>query len=95
LRRHKDAKQDDRATTTIMAKDKSGSDTFERQTFSVSRDAEFASIQELEKQTGHPVADWLLVVVKESIDNARGPWLSRAAKPPALPRGAAPHRRAA
>jgi DNA topoisomerase VI subunit B len=46
------------------------SDTFERKVFTTSRLAEFASIPELEKQTGQPVANWLLVIVKELCDNA-------------------------
>jgi Histidine kinase-, DNA gyrase B-, and HSP90-like ATPase len=46
------------------------SETFERKTLSVSRDAEFASVEELQKQTGHPAAEWPLVVIKELIDNA-------------------------
>jgi DNA topoisomerase VI subunit B len=42
----------------------------ERKTFRTSRLAEFASVAELVKQTGHPVSDWPLVVVKELVDNA-------------------------
>ena len=54
-----------------MAKGKGeASDTFERKTFSVSRLAEFASIAELTKQTGQPPENWLLVVLKELVDNA-------------------------
>jgi DNA topoisomerase VI subunit B len=41
-----------------------------RKVFSTSRLAEFASISELEKQTGQPAANWPLVVVKELVDNA-------------------------
>jgi DNA topoisomerase VI subunit B len=50
-------------------KGKSG-DTFERKTFSVSRLAEFATLDELMKQTGQPPENWVLVVVKELVDNA-------------------------
>jgi DNA topoisomerase VI subunit B len=39
-------------------------------TFRVSRLAEFASVAELVKQTGHQVSDWPLVIVKELADNA-------------------------
>lgn len=41
-----------------------------RKTFSISRLAEFATVAELTKQTGHPVRDWPLVIVKELVDNA-------------------------
>jgi DNA topoisomerase VI subunit B len=41
-----------------------------RKTFTISRLAEFASTAELVKATGHPVARWPLVIVKELIDNA-------------------------
>jgi DNA topoisomerase VI subunit B len=44
--------------------------TLARKTFRVSRLAEFASVAELTKQTGHPVKDWPLVIVKELADNA-------------------------
>src|SRR5258708_769986 len=44
--------------------------TLARKTFRISRLAEFASVAELVKQTGHPVADWPLVIVKELVDNA-------------------------
>ena len=44
--------------------------TLARKVFRVSRLAEFASVAELIKQTGHPVADWPLVIVKELADNA-------------------------
>ena len=47
-----------------------GSHTLDRKVFSTSRLAEFASISEMEKQTGQPVGNWLLVVVKELCDNA-------------------------
>ena len=56
-----------------MAKGKGGNggdDTFERKTFSVSRLAEFATLDELTKQTGQPPENWVLVVVKELVDNA-------------------------
>ena len=58
--------QDDDET---MAKSK-GSDTFERKTFRTSRLADFASVSELIKQTGHPPENWPLVIVKELVDNA-------------------------
>jgi hypothetical protein len=38
--------------------------------FQVSRLMEFCSLRELQNQTGHNVWDWLLVVLKESFDNA-------------------------
>jgi DNA topoisomerase VI subunit B len=41
-----------------------------RETFTTSRLAEFCSIKELTLQTGHPVEQWPLVVLKELIDNA-------------------------
>ena len=41
-----------------------------RKAFTISRLAEFVSESELVKQIGHPVADWLLVVLKEGVDNA-------------------------
>jgi DNA topoisomerase VI subunit B len=47
-----------------------GNGTFERKVFSTSRLAEFASISEMEKQTGQPVGNWLLVIIKELCDNA-------------------------
>jgi Histidine kinase-, DNA gyrase B-, and HSP90-like ATPase len=46
------------------------SDTFERKVFRVSRLADFATIDELVKQTGQPVENWVLVIVKELVDNA-------------------------
>ena len=58
--------QDDDET---MAKSK-GSDTFERKMFRASRLADFATVDELIKQTGQPVENWPLVVVKELVDNA-------------------------
>jgi DNA topoisomerase VI subunit B len=42
----------------------------ERTTFSTSRLLEFCSRKELIAQTGHEPDDWLLVIVKELIDNA-------------------------
>ena len=45
-------------------------DTFERKTFRASRLAEFASVEELIKQTGQPPENWPLVVFKELADNA-------------------------
>jgi DNA topoisomerase VI subunit B len=42
----------------------------ERQTFATSRLAEFCSQKELVAQTGHPVEQWPLVVLKELIDNS-------------------------
>src|SRR3954466_15132116 len=41
-----------------------------REIFRVSRLLEFCSERELIAQTGHPVEDWPLVVIKELIDNA-------------------------
>lgn len=42
----------------------------DRTTFRTSRLLDFASTKELTAQTGHPPADWALVVVKELVDNA-------------------------
>ena len=42
----------------------------ERQVFTTSRLAEFCSQKELVAQTGHPVEQWPLVVLKELIDNS-------------------------
>jgi hypothetical protein len=44
--------------------------TLSRETFTTSRLAEFCSQRELVAQTGHPVDDWPLVLVKELADNA-------------------------
>ena len=41
-----------------------------RKTFSISRLAEFATVAELTKHTGHPVGKWPPVIVKELVDNA-------------------------
>jgi hypothetical protein len=41
-----------------------------RVAFVVSRLMEFCSIRELQNQTGHSIYDWLLVVIKELLDNA-------------------------
>jgi hypothetical protein len=41
-----------------------------REAFKTSRLADFASQKELVTQTGHPVKDWPLVVIKEATDNA-------------------------
>jgi hypothetical protein len=41
-----------------------------REAFKTSRLADFASEKELVTQTGHPVKDWPLVVIKEATDNA-------------------------
>src|SRR6516164_6364745 len=43
--------------------------TLTRATFVRSRLAEFTSQEGLEKQVGHRADDWLLVIVKELIDN--------------------------
>jgi hypothetical protein len=45
-------------------------DTFERKVFRSSRLAEFASVNELIRQTGQPVENWPLVIAKELADNA-------------------------
>ena len=47
-----------------------GKDTFARKVFRSSRLAEFATVPELIRQTGHPAEDWPLVIVKELADNA-------------------------
>ena len=44
--------------------------TLIRKTFKTSRLAEFCSQKELVNQTGHEVADWPLVIIKELVDNA-------------------------
>ena len=41
-----------------------------RQVFTISRLSEFCSQKELVSQTGHPVEQWPLVVLKELVDNA-------------------------
>jgi hypothetical protein len=41
-----------------------------RETFRTSRLLEFCSRKELVAQTGHDIADWPLVILKEGIDNA-------------------------
>ena len=41
-----------------------------RQIFTTSRLLEFCSQKELVLQTGHPVEQWPLVVLKELVDNA-------------------------
>jgi signal transduction histidine kinase len=46
------------------------SNTFARKVFRASRLTDFATIDELIKQTGQPVPNWPLVVVKELVDNA-------------------------
>jgi hypothetical protein len=43
---------------------------FERKVFATDRLDEFCSKDDLEKQTGHKAAQWLLVIAKELIDNA-------------------------
>jgi DNA topoisomerase VI subunit B len=42
----------------------------QRETFTTSRLAEFCTLRELEKQTGHDATDWPVYVAKELIDNA-------------------------
>src|SRR5829696_1455916 len=42
----------------------------QRTTFSTSRLLDFASIRELQAQTGHEVGEWPLVILKELLDNA-------------------------
>jgi DNA topoisomerase VI subunit B len=41
-----------------------------RKTFTISRLAEFASVGELAKATGHPVERWPFVIAKELVDNS-------------------------
>jgi signal transduction histidine kinase len=53
-----------------MAKKGGNGETFERKVFRTSRLADFASIQELIKQTGQPPENWPLVILKECVDNA-------------------------
>jgi hypothetical protein len=45
-------------------------DSFQRTTFRTSREMDFFSNRELQTQTGHPVEEWPLVIVKELVDNA-------------------------
>src|SRR3954468_2654283 len=45
-------------------------DILAREVFKTSRLADFASERELIAQTGHPLAEWPTVVVKELVDNA-------------------------
>jgi DNA topoisomerase VI subunit B len=47
-----------------------GSARLERTTFTTSRLMEFCTRQELTLQTGHPVEQWPLVILKELVDNA-------------------------
>ena len=42
----------------------------DRTTFVTSRLMDFCSVKELQAQTGHAVAEWPLVIVKELVDNA-------------------------
>jgi hypothetical protein len=42
----------------------------DRVTFKTSRLAEFCSDRELVAQTGHPIVEWPLVILKELVDNA-------------------------
>ena len=42
----------------------------ERTTFRTSRLMEFCSEKELRAQTGHPPAEWPLVIIKELVDNS-------------------------
>jgi DNA topoisomerase VI subunit B len=44
--------------------------SLDRLIFKTSRLAEFCSRKELTNQTGHGVEDWLLVILKELVDNA-------------------------
>ena len=60
------AVDDDEDEKVANGRGNSGGDNVTRKVFSTSRLAEFASISELEKQTGQPVANWLLVVLKEA-----------------------------
>lgn len=48
----------------------SASPKLARATFRASRLLDFAGVKELTAQTGHPPADWPLVVLKELLDNA-------------------------
>jgi DNA topoisomerase VI subunit B len=42
----------------------------DREIFTFSRLAEFCTLRELEKQTGHDANDWPIYIVKELVDNA-------------------------
>ena len=42
----------------------------DRVTFKTSRLGEFCSDRELVAQTGHPIVEWPLVILKELVDNA-------------------------
>jgi DNA topoisomerase VI subunit B len=44
--------------------------TLQRVAFKTSRLAEFVGVRELTAQTGHPPAEWPLVILKELVDNA-------------------------
>jgi DNA topoisomerase VI subunit B len=48
----------------------SGAPRLNREVFKTSRLAEFCSQKELVSQTGHPVEQWPLVILKELIDNS-------------------------
>lgn len=43
--------------------------SLQRETFTISREADYLSQRELVAQTGHGVADWAVAIVKELVDN--------------------------
>jgi hypothetical protein len=57
-------------TIRKRAKAKKAEPKLTRVAFTVSRLMEFCSLRELQNQTGHAYDDWLLVVLKELVDNA-------------------------
>jgi len=56
--------------TQLMAQTNNGAPRLKRETFATSRLLEFCSQKELVLQTGHPVEQWSLVILKELVDNA-------------------------
>ncbi|MFG3593298.1 hypothetical protein [Bradyrhizobium sp. RDI18] len=46
------------------------SNRLHRKVFATGQLTEFCSVNELEKQTGHPAEQWSLVLLKELVDNA-------------------------
>jgi DNA topoisomerase VI subunit B len=57
-------------TAAVATAPRKPAPVLERTTFRTSRLAEFCSTRELVVQTGHPIAEWPLVTLKELTDNA-------------------------
>jgi DNA topoisomerase VI subunit B len=58
------------STAEVYAVRKKPAPLLQRVAFKTSRLAEFCSQRELVAQTGHPIEDWPLVILKEAVDNA-------------------------